>query len=102
MDQAWFEMADIRRRGLSNAVWIPLRASRQIQRIGRYGYVGFRDEFFGVGSLAVPEDKKADALQLGWSSVGISHNHAGYVDGLQVERAVRERFRHELDHIIGS
>jgi len=40
MDQLWFEMPDIRRRGLSNAVWIPLRASHQIERIGKYGYLG--------------------------------------------------------------
>src|SRR5438874_2365814 len=80
MDQAWFEMPDIRRSKLATAVWIPLRAVHQIERIGKYGFLGFREDFYGAGSLAVPIKNKDDAMQLGWDSIGISHNHAGYVD----------------------
>jgi hypothetical protein len=77
MKQDWFEMQNIRRRKLATAVWIPLRAVYDFKRAGDYGNPGFLKDFYGVGTLAVPLDKKAEAEKLGWSGVGISHNHAG-------------------------
>src|SRR6476620_9463969 len=80
MDQVWFEISDIRRAKLATAVWIPLRAVQNIERTGKYGFVGFKEDFFGTGSVAVPVENKDAAIQLGWDSVGIAHNHAGYVE----------------------
>jgi hypothetical protein len=68
MDRAWFEMKDIRRRHIVNAVWVPLMAS-QIASQGEVGMLGWVEEFFGVGTLAVPTGKRADALKLGWTDL---------------------------------
>ncbi len=80
MNQDWFEMPEIRRRKLANAVWIPLRAICQIEEIGKYGYAGYKSEFYGVGTLAVPIDNRVEAEKLRWTDVGISHQHSGFVE----------------------
>ena len=80
MDQEWFEMKDIRRSNLSAKSWIPLREARAFERVGQSGFVEFREDWFGAGSLAVPADNRLDALTLSWEAIGIRHNHAGCVD----------------------
>ncbi len=61
MDQKWFEMQEVRRRFFDKAVWIPLRAAHKIESIGEYGHLGYKEEFFGAGSLAIPDNmKRAD------------------------------------------
>ena len=80
MDQEWFEMHNIRRRNLAAAAWIPLRAARACDRVGRSGHVGYREDWLGVGSLAVPTDNRSDALALSLDAIGFRHNHAGVVD----------------------
>ena len=81
MDQAWFEMIDVRRRTLGGAVWIPLRASQQLQAIGRRNHLGYRSEFFGAGSLAVPMRKRTAANKLGWTNIGLAFSHRGGIQG---------------------
>jgi hypothetical protein len=80
MDQDWFEMTDIRRRKLNTAVWIPLRAAQK-QSIGEFGTLGYWEEFFGAGSIAVPLDKKTSAETLGWSEFGLMNGHRGGMEG---------------------
>ena len=80
LNQDWFEMKAVRRRNLSAAVWIPLRAIHEIERVGRISFLGFRSEFYGVGTVAIPIDKVQQASGLDWSDVGISHNHFGCVE----------------------
>lgn len=80
MNQEWFEMQHIRRRKLEAMTWIPLRAAHA-SCVGKFGYVGFRKDWFGTGSLAVPADKRSDALTLSWSAIGVGRNHAGCIDG---------------------
>jgi len=80
VDQNWFEMLKVRRRKLANAVWIPLRATHQIEEIGNYGHAGYKSEFYGVGTLAVPTENKLEAEKLGWMDVGIRHQHSGYFE----------------------
>jgi len=80
VDQKWFEMEDIRRRKLITAVWIPLRAIHTIEETGKFGRIGHRSEFFGVGTIAVPIESKDEAHKLGWMEVGILHPHTGYVE----------------------
>ena len=88
-------MADIRRRDLAKAVWIPLRASHAIERTGKFGYVGFKEDFYGAGSLAVPVTNKGDGLKLGWDSIGFGHDQSGYVeDGRYVPSDVYEPYQH--------
>lgn len=79
MNQSWFEMPEIRRRTFAKSVWIPLRAVNTIEEIGKHGFAGYKLEFFGAGSLAVPVDKKTEAEKLDWNDVGISHCHSGYI-----------------------
>lgn len=86
-------MADIRRRKLNSAVWIPLRAIQELEKKGQYGYLGYRKEFFGLGTLAVPIDQKDAASKLAWEDIGISHNHSGYCeDGRYVVADVFEDY----------
>lgn len=80
MAQAWFEMAEIRRQKVASSVWIPLRAVQPICEEGKRGHLGFKKESFGAGSLAVPVARKDKACKLGWSDVGISHEHRACVD----------------------
>jgi hypothetical protein len=57
MNQEWFEMLDVRKRFYNKAVWIPLRAVNTILSVGKYGYLGHKEEFFGAGTLTVPLKK---------------------------------------------
>lgn len=100
MNQDWFEMKDVRRRKLTTSVWIPLRAVHVIEKCGSYGYEGFKEEFFGVGTLAVPAEKQAQAQKLGWMDVGISHEHGSYVqDQLYHPADVYEDYNGEVSGI---
>ena len=79
-EQDWFEMTNIRKRWLNKAVWIPLRAINTIEEIGNYGTLGYKQEFYGLGSLAVLIENKEKAEKLKWMDIGISHEHGAYVD----------------------
>ena len=76
-DQNWFEMPEVRRRTLTNAVWIPLRASEKLVSEGKHGQEGFCEEFFGLGSVMFPADIAQETLGLDWSDIGISNNFTG-------------------------
>jgi hypothetical protein len=73
-------MEDIRHRKLKSWVWLPLRAVQELQKNGHYGYLGYKKEFFGTGTVAVPVDQKDAVLKLDWMDIGISHNHSGFYD----------------------
>lgn len=77
MEREWFEMAKIRKRRFNDAVWIPLRASQRTAQ-GKRGCLAHKSEFFGVGSLAVPLGKRDAAAKLGWTDLGLMHDHRGY------------------------
>ena len=79
MDQEWFEMLDIRRKNFNKSVWIPLRAICEINRQGNYGYEGYKEDFFGCGTIAVPTINVASVKKLGWSDVGIDE-HSSYFE----------------------
>jgi hypothetical protein len=70
MDKSWFELKEIRRRRLADAVWIPLRVAEQVEKKGEYGYVGHKEEYFGLGSVAVPTSRRDAAKELSWSELG--------------------------------
>lgn len=70
MDKSWFECREIRRRRLGDAVWIPLGVSEQIEQTGEYGYVGHKEQYFGLGSVAVPTTRRDAAKELSWSELG--------------------------------
>jgi hypothetical protein len=72
LEQQWFEMHEVRRRQLNDAVWVPLRAALR-NTTGRFGFAGYQEEFFGLGSVAIPRDKRAAAAALGWDDVGLRY-----------------------------
>lgn len=80
MDQEWFEMKPARKKNFNDSVWIPLRAIQKIESSGEYGYLGFKEEFFGCGSLFIPVTEKEKAIKLTWGNIGINHNHGAWVD----------------------
>lgn len=100
VNQGWFELQDIRKRNFSKSVWIPLRAITRKISEGKYGYEGYKEDFFGTGSIAVPTEKIEDAKYLGWMDIGISHQHCGYVeDGTYISADVYKDYRSELTGI---
>ncbi|EOI3502833.1 hypothetical protein ACMSZU_001432 [Cronobacter dublinensis] len=81
MNKEWFELKDARRKNWNKSVWITLRAINTICEKGKIGHLGYESEFFGLGSAAFPLEQIDKVKKLGWSDIGISHEHAGYVDG---------------------
>ena len=53
---------------------IPLRLSHRLIHKGTYGHVGYRDEFSGLGTVAIPLERRAEAAALKWSDIGIGHS----------------------------
>lgn len=74
MDKAWFEFREIRKRRLGDAVWIPLWASEHLRAEGKFGYIGYVKEYFGLGSAAIPLTRRAQAHELSWTDLGGMHN----------------------------
>ncbi|UUZ71221.1 hypothetical protein LP415_19125 [Polaromonas sp. P1(28)-8] len=70
--QAWFEMAELRRRRVGTAVWIPLRRSEYLSREGDYATLGSLEEFDGIGAVAVYPEFRELAEKLGWSDFGLT------------------------------
>lgn len=88
MNQDWFEMLDVRRKSFNKSVWIPLR-SAVCSSNGEYGYKGYKEDFFGSGSLAIPTDNIEAAKKLGWLDVGTNYPHSGRVqDGVYISAEV--------------
>lgn len=78
-------------------MWIPLRAVNTIEEVGNYGKVGYKREFYGAGSLAVPIENKGKAKELGWMHVGIGNEHRPYVEsGRYVPSDVYEHHSGEM------
>jgi hypothetical protein len=75
-EQKWFEMMEVRKRRFDSAVWIPLRASQK-DETGKWGHLGYKSEFFGVASLAVPLKEREAAAGLGWDGLNLMHDHCG-------------------------
>ncbi|MNM34857.1 hypothetical protein D3C81_455170 [compost metagenome] len=74
----WFQMADVRRRRLSAAIWIPLRQSEVINKGGAGREPGSFEETLCVGSLAIYADQREIGETLGWSSIGLIHTPGPY------------------------
>ena len=100
MNQDWFEMQDIRRRNFSKSVWIPLRAVFIKEQAGRSGYLGYKEDFFGSGSIAVPTIHLDAAKELGWMDIGISHQHSGRVeDDAYIPADIYKDYRGEFNGV---
>lgn len=93
MNQAWFEMQDLKKRKLDNSVWIPLRSEKSIRNDLSIGKIGAQEEFVGHGSLMIPIDEKKVIEELTWSKIGISASHG--LDFIYGEYSQAERYPNE-------
>lgn len=80
MDQEWFEMLDVRKRWLKDSVWIPLRSDNVIEKAGRYGCTGYREESYGVGTVAIPLESREEAEKLNWNDIGLNRAHSPSIE----------------------
>jgi hypothetical protein len=80
MDHQWFEMKDVRRRRLNTAVWIPLRSSENVLKVGDIGQLGYQNEFYGAASVAFPLAEREAVGALSWTDLSISQHHRSWVD----------------------
>lgn len=80
MPQIWFEMPEIRKRFFDKNIWIPLKERRVLIREGEIGKLGYKEEYFGVGSIAVPLSQKLEAEKLDWTDIGAGSSGTGYVN----------------------
>src|SRR5690606_27827954 len=51
--------------------WVPLRSSEFLEVEGAPGRRGYQKEFFGLGSVSVPLNKREAASQLSWGDIGL-------------------------------
>ncbi len=77
MNQEWFEMNAERRRIFSQSSWVPLRALIS-KEAGRHGHLGYRDEFQGVGTVAISVNKRERGEELNWHTFGIMHDQSSF------------------------
>jgi len=102
-EQTWFEMQDVRRRFYSRAVWIPLRAAKQNKNAVKYGFLGYKEGFFGVGTVAITLDNKVESEFIDWQELGINHNHCGvWQDDRYQPAAMYKPWRHDFtgEHLV--
>lgn len=78
MDQSWFEMLKMQKRDMNRAVWIPLHAEQTISIKGEHGHLGFCEEYFGSGSLALYLKDEKELGNLNWDDLG-DLSHGPYV-----------------------
>jgi len=74
----WFEMEEVRRRKVSKGVWIPLRQSESVTKIGNHSTVGSIEEVICTGSVAIHSKYRAIGDRLGWSDIGLIHTPGPY------------------------
>lgn len=77
MNQQWFEMEDIRHKKLDKSVWLPLWAVKN-QTVGTHGYIGYKEEFFGGASLAIPIEQKDSIGKI--ELTDINNSRVGYFE----------------------
>lgn len=80
MEQQWFELKEARRKDWNKSVWVVLRAINNIEDLGKYGFHGYKSDFFGLGSVAFTIEQLDKVKELTWSDIGIGRQHSGHVD----------------------
>jgi hypothetical protein len=79
MDLSEFLLREFRKKNFDKEVWVPLRVSLNETK-GSFGSEGYVSTFYGATSVAVPVEKIDIAgTELNWHSIGLIHDHSGYV-----------------------
>lgn len=98
MQKEWFELKDYIDQRADKQVWVPLRCSRKYIAEGKYGYSGFKEEYFGSTSILIKKEDIEKAKNLEWMDVGLIRGHKGNPYGEEYQPA--NYFEH--DGIIGE
>ena len=75
IERKWFEMKDVKGRSLTKAVWIPLCAYDASSKVGDYGHIGYKAEYFSAIAVMLPAESYKAALTLDWTCVSRNHSH---------------------------
>ena len=78
MNRDWVLLTKETRRTFSTATWVPLRASRTVGNGLAVKQIGFIEEVFALGSVAIPPEHRELGDKLGWMDIGIGHNVLPY------------------------
>jgi hypothetical protein len=74
MDKDWILLTKETRRTFSAATWVPLRASQTTRNGLDIRQIGFIEEVFALGSVAIPPEHKEAGGRLKWMDIGIGHD----------------------------
>ena len=79
-NQSWFELRDMRARGMDRDTWIVLRACRNVRSDAQRFGEGHEEEFFGAASAAFPNAQRDLAANtVNWGTLSLMHDHGPYV-----------------------
>lgn len=96
-DQKWFEMVDLKKRSLTRASWVPLRACDDSRKRGKYGYLGYEEEYFGAIAVLFPANESEKALAHQWTDFSFGASHKPYVENSKyIPAGTYESYRNEL------
>jgi len=73
-------MGDYKRRSLTSASWIPLRAYDDSKKRGRYGYLGYLSDYFAAVAILLPGEESKKALSLEWADVCLTSHFGPYLE----------------------
>lgn len=62
-------MSSTRLEKLGDLVWVPLWTNEEVQREGDFGYLGYRKEYYGVHTVAIPLARAEEAKKLSWTDL---------------------------------
>ena len=78
MNKEWILLIKETRRRFSTATWVPLRASQTTSNGLDVRQIGYIEEAFALGSVAIPPEHKEIGDRLKWTDIGIGHNVLPY------------------------
>lgn len=79
-DQDWLEMKKEQNKDLNNDVWIPLKAYVDIERVNKYGELGYIWNSYNIKSVLIPLSKIKEINTLSWDSFIINDTDSGYIN----------------------
>jgi hypothetical protein len=79
-DQNWLEMKKEQIKDLNGNVWIPLKAYVDIERVNKYGELGYIWNSYNIKSVLIPLSKIKEINTLSWNSFIINDTDSGYIN----------------------
>lgn len=76
----WIGFNKFKSKKFNKSVWVPLRSSEDIISEGKFGFLGYKNEYFALASVMFPLEKKSDVLKLTWDSVNLDSYFQGYIE----------------------